>query len=190
MFITFTLVSSLSSLPIYNCTYCEIQLQNLTRLYSSTWSNLIKHFFCCNVQHWAISQTVCLQYKTCKQYWDCIYKTSSYLQLMHWPNKLMLHYTQLERIVRDKHSSLLGPYVSYEDTVKSFEYNHRCLRVLLVALHTQPRAEVTTTDKRTSFFTPSAAGFELLTLRSLIGLCVSCATSAVVIYHKTIYLLL
>ncbi len=169
MFITQTLVSSLRSLHTYNCTYCEIQLQSLTRFSSSTWSNLIKHFFCCNVQHWAISQTVCLQYKTCKQYCDCIYSTSFYLQLMHRPNKLLLHYTWLERLPRDKYSSLLGPYVSYEDTVKSFEYNHRCLRVLLVALHTQPRAEVPTTDKRTSFFTPSAAGFELLTLRSLIG---------------------
>ena len=29
----------------------------------------------------------------------------------------MLHYTRLERLARDKHSSLLGPFVSYEEKV-------------------------------------------------------------------------
>jgi hypothetical protein len=27
----------------------------------------------------------------------------------------MLHYTWLERLARDKHSSLMSPFVSYED---------------------------------------------------------------------------
>jgi hypothetical protein len=33
----------------------------------------------------------------------------------HEPNKLVLHYTRLERLAGDKHSSLLGPLVSYEE---------------------------------------------------------------------------
>jgi hypothetical protein len=33
-----------------------------------------------------------------------------------WGQKVtMLHYNRLERFVKDKHSSLLGPFVSYED---------------------------------------------------------------------------
>ncbi len=36
----------------------------------------------------------------------------SYLKLRMGP---IIQYTRLERLVRDKHSSLLGPFVSYED---------------------------------------------------------------------------
>jgi hypothetical protein len=35
--------------------------------------------------------------------------------LMNGPNKLVLHYTGLERLARDKQSSLLGRFVSYEE---------------------------------------------------------------------------
>jgi len=31
------------------------------------------------------------------------------------PNKIGLYYTRLERLARDKHYSLLGPFVSYEE---------------------------------------------------------------------------
>jgi hypothetical protein len=34
---------------------------------------------------------------------------------MHGPNKVVLHNSNLERVARDKHSSLLGPFVSYEE---------------------------------------------------------------------------
>ncbi len=30
-------------------------------------------------------------------------------------NKLLLHYTKLERVAKNKHSSLLEPFVSYEE---------------------------------------------------------------------------
>jgi hypothetical protein len=36
------------------------------------------------------------------------------------PNKLMLNYTRLERLARDKHSSILGgSFVSYEENVNN-----------------------------------------------------------------------
>ena len=34
-------------------------------------------------------------------------------KLMNGPSELVLHHTRLERLARDKHSSLLGPYVSF-----------------------------------------------------------------------------
>ncbi len=35
--------------------------------------------------------------------------------LINGPNELVLHYNKLERLVSDKHSSLLGTFVSYEE---------------------------------------------------------------------------
>jgi hypothetical protein len=40
---------------------------------------------------------------------------------MNWPNKLVLDYNRLEMPVRDKHSSLLDPLVSYKK-MKGCEY--------------------------------------------------------------------
>jgi hypothetical protein len=34
-----------------------------------------------------------------------------------WANNLVLHYTGLERLARDKHSSFLSPFVSYEENI-------------------------------------------------------------------------
>jgi len=34
--------------------------------------------------------------------------------IKNWPNKLVLYYNKLERVASDKHSSLLGPFVSYK----------------------------------------------------------------------------
>jgi hypothetical protein len=34
---------------------------------------------------------------------------------MNVPNMLVSHYTRLERLARDKHSCLLGPFVSYKE---------------------------------------------------------------------------
>jgi hypothetical protein len=46
--------------------------------------------------------------------WGCIPKSAQYVRV--------LHYTRLERLVRDKHSSLLGSFVSYEED-KWVEYD-------------------------------------------------------------------
>jgi hypothetical protein len=40
--------------------------------------------------------------------------TTFFLQFTNWPNKLALHFTKLESFPMNKHSSLLGPFVSYE----------------------------------------------------------------------------
>jgi hypothetical protein len=37
-------------------------------------------------------------------------------ELMNGPKKLVLYYTGKERLAGDKHSSLLGPFVSFEET--------------------------------------------------------------------------
>ena len=42
-----------------------------------------------------------------------IHNTSFSSKLTNWHNKLVLHYSRLEMLVRDKHSSLLDPFVSY-----------------------------------------------------------------------------
>jgi hypothetical protein len=34
---------------------------------------------------------------------------------MNGPNKLVFHYTWMERLASVKHSSLLGPFVGYEE---------------------------------------------------------------------------
>jgi hypothetical protein len=47
-------------------------------------------------------------------FWDRIHNPSFSLQLTKVPNKLLCYITQ-DWNVRDKHSSLLGPFVSYEE---------------------------------------------------------------------------
>ncbi len=46
---------------------------------------------------------------------------------MNRHNKVALHYTRLERLASDKHSSLLGPLVSYKENevvlIRLLEYN-------------------------------------------------------------------
>jgi hypothetical protein len=37
----------------------------------------------------------------------------------------MLHYTKVERLARDKHSSLLGPFINYEENENDCEYNSK-----------------------------------------------------------------
>jgi hypothetical protein len=44
-----------------------------------------------------------------------IHNTLFSSQLTIGPNKLVLHFTGLERLARDKHSSLLDPFISYEE---------------------------------------------------------------------------
>ncbi len=34
---------------------------------------------------------------------------------MNEPDKLLLHYTRLEKLAKDKHSILLDPLISYEE---------------------------------------------------------------------------
>jgi len=34
---------------------------------------------------------------------------------MHWPNKLVLYYTRLRRLARDKYSRILGPVLTYKE---------------------------------------------------------------------------
>jgi hypothetical protein len=34
---------------------------------------------------------------------------------MNGPNKLLFHYTRLERVSKDKHASLFSPFVSLEE---------------------------------------------------------------------------
>jgi hypothetical protein len=50
-----------------------------------------------------------------------IHNTSFSSELTNWLNKLVLHYCRLEMLVRDKHFSLLGPFVCYEK-IKCCEY--------------------------------------------------------------------
>jgi hypothetical protein len=50
-----------------------------------------------------------------------IHNTSFSMQLTNGPNKVVLHYTRLEWLAREKYSSLFGPFVSYEGK-KSFKY--------------------------------------------------------------------
>jgi hypothetical protein len=40
---------------------------------------------------------------------------------MNGPNKLVLHYNKLENIESDKCSSLLGPFVNYEENLKNLD---------------------------------------------------------------------
>jgi hypothetical protein len=48
-------------------------------------------------------------------HWDCISNASFCSCLMEVPNKMVLHYTKLQRLARNKHTSLLGPIVSYKE---------------------------------------------------------------------------
>jgi hypothetical protein len=43
------------------------------------------------------------------------HNTSSSLLLRNGFNRLVVHYIRLERLARDKHSSLLVPFISYEE---------------------------------------------------------------------------
>jgi hypothetical protein len=43
-----------------------------------------------------------------------------------WNNKLVLHYARLERLDKDKHSSLLGPLNCYQEN-ECCEYGSRSL---------------------------------------------------------------
>jgi hypothetical protein len=44
---------------------------------------------------------------------------------------LVLHYKRLDKLARDKHSSLLGPFISYEEN-KFCEYDPRVFPRLLL----------------------------------------------------------
>jgi hypothetical protein len=45
-----------------------------------------------------------------------VFTTLIFFVTYHWTQQArVLHYTRLERLARDKHSSLLGPFVSYEE---------------------------------------------------------------------------
>ncbi len=46
---------------------------------------------------------------------DPIHNTSFSFWLLNEPNKLVLKYTGQERLASDKHSSILGPFMSYEE---------------------------------------------------------------------------
>jgi hypothetical protein len=35
--------------------------------------------------------------------------------LWNWPNKIVFHYTRLKRVARDRHSSLLDPFICCEE---------------------------------------------------------------------------
>ncbi len=37
-----------------------------------------------------------------------------FFKLKNGPNELVFYYTRIERLVRDKHASLVGPFVTYE----------------------------------------------------------------------------
>ncbi len=41
------------------------------------------------------------------------FKPKKFYEIEPWP--YLLHYTWLARLARDKHSSLFGPFVSYEE---------------------------------------------------------------------------
>jgi hypothetical protein len=45
--------------------------------------------------------------------WGCILQTSFSSKLTKRPNKLVLNYNRLDILVREKHSTLLDPFVSY-----------------------------------------------------------------------------
>ncbi len=47
--------------------------------------------------------------------WGRTHNISFSFYLTNGPNKKVLHYTRLKSLARDKHSSLLGPFVSYEE---------------------------------------------------------------------------
>ncbi len=51
----------------------------------------------------------CCEYDTL----DRIRNTSFSASVTNGPNKIV-HYTRMERVARDKHSSLLNPFLSYE----------------------------------------------------------------------------
>jgi len=44
----------------------------------------------------------------------CIHNTSVSSSITNGPNTLVFQYSRLERLLRDKHTSLLGPFISYE----------------------------------------------------------------------------
>ncbi len=53
----------------------------------------------------------------CYEYspWACNHNTSFSLKLTNGPNKICYIYTKLERLDKHKHTSLLGPFVSYKE---------------------------------------------------------------------------
>jgi len=61
---------------------------------------------------------------------SCIHKTSFYSYLKNGPTKLLLHYLRLERHARDKHPSLLAPFIR----MKCCEYSPVVLFILFVVL--------------------------------------------------------
>ncbi len=68
-----------------------------------------------NLAYWAHSKVMkkmkCCEYGT----WSCIHNASFSSQLTNGPIKPVIHYTMLERLARDKQSSLLGPFESKEE---------------------------------------------------------------------------
>jgi hypothetical protein len=50
---------------------------------------------------------------------------------MTGPQKLVLHYTRLQRVAIDKYFSLLGPFVGYEENVVLWIRLHAPLEVYL-----------------------------------------------------------
>ncbi len=65
-------------------------------------------------------------------------------QLTKWTNKPLLHYSRLEILVRDKHSSLFDQFITYEKMI-SCEYAPKFLSKLLVGCLSKP---VKVTDMR------------------------------------------
>ncbi len=57
--------------------------------------------------------------------WGHFHNISFSLLPTNGPNKLPLHYTWLESLATDKHSRLLGPFVSYKEN-KRCEYGQWC----------------------------------------------------------------
>jgi hypothetical protein len=60
-----------------------------------------------------------ISHEETKYYWynsrGHIHNTSFSLILTNRSNELVLHYTRLKRLAKDKHSSLLSSFISYEE---------------------------------------------------------------------------
>jgi hypothetical protein len=89
---------------------------------SETGPNVIKLFYIRNFRIFVISlisllgkpyhSSLMFVLHSIVGYWDRIHSTSFSSRLTNGSNKLVLHYNGLEMLVRDKHSSLLDPFIS------------------------------------------------------------------------------
>ncbi len=91
----------------YKCAHSAIMLHytRLKRLVRDKHSSLLGPFI-------TYEENKFLQIRTQGQFSEHFFFSVSY----KWAQKTtVLHYTRLKRLVRDKHSSLLGPFITYEE---------------------------------------------------------------------------